>query len=548
MAETDILIIGAGPTGLTLALELAAQTPSPSFRIIEATLERSNKSRALVLHPRTLELLARHGIVQSFLSRGTFNSSIRIFANQKFVFEIDLKSTPFRDTAFPNPLMISQAETEAVLEEALGKYGVVVERGVRAERVVQDEGGVTALLKISDENDGEKEEEVRFKYIVGCDGAHSIVRKSAGMKYEGGVYPQDFILADAHLKWEQKSCLSIFLGDGFMGVFPMKDGIYRFIVSRPKESGSDVEPTLKDFEDVMGKLVPGKVEIFDPVWLTRFRLHHRMVDDYRKGRMFVAGDAAHIHSPAGGQGMNTGMQDAVNLGWKLASVIGCRKDDSFLDTYNMERQKVGLKLLHGTDRMFEMMATSNPVWLYLRNTLVPWIIPWVMRDPATRENRFRFVSQLGIRYRNSPIVGQASSWKGALRGGDRAPDGEMNGAGGESMVHGLCRGTSHHLLFFSGVGDAAASEERLEAAGSDFLKESDESLVVHKILNTPAANGRGNIDQEGKIHKLFGFKEPGYVLVRPDGYISFIGLLSTMDELKIWVKKYSCAPQEADHD
>jgi 2-polyprenyl-6-methoxyphenol hydroxylase-like FAD-dependent oxidoreductase len=537
MAEIDILIIGAGPTGLALALELATQTPSPSFRIIEATVERSNKSRALVLHPRSLELLARHGIAQSFLSRGRFNHAIRLFANQKFVFEIDLMKTPFRDTAFPNPLMISQAETEAVLEETLSKYGIVVERGVKAENVVQDDGCATALLKSLDGNGGEKEQEVRCKYIVGCDGAHSIVRKSAGMKYEGAVYPQDFILADVHMKWEQKACLSIFLGDNFMGVFPMKDEIYRLILSRPKESGSDVEPTMKDFEDVMAKLVPGKAEIYDPVWVTRFRLHHRMVDNYRKGRMFVAGDAAHIHSPAGGQGMNTGIQDAVNLGWKLASAIRGEKDESFLDTYNIERRKVGLKLLHGTDRMFEMVATTNPVWLYLRNTLVPWIMPWLMRDPVTRESRFRFVSQLGIRYRNSPIVGQASTWKGTLRGGDRAPDGELDEAGAEGSVLGLCKGTSYHLLLFSGIGIAAASEELLQEAELDFLKDGNDSVDVHKIFSTPVTNGRGNIDQEGKVHKLYGFKESGYVLVRPDGWISFIGLLSTIDELKIWAKK-----------
>ena len=160
-----------------------------------------------------------------------------------------------------------------------------------------------------------------------------------------------------------------------------------------------------------------------------------------------------------------------------------------------------------------------------------------MRDPATRERRFRFISQLGIRYRESQIVGQGSTWKGVLKGGDRAPDAELKGAGGEKSVLGLCRGVSYHLLLFSGIGDTTVSKERLEEVGSEFLKGSDPFVNPHSILNTPPANGNGNVDEESKVHELYGFKEPGYVLVRPDGHISFIGLLSTMDELNIWVKK-----------
>jgi 2-polyprenyl-6-methoxyphenol hydroxylase-like FAD-dependent oxidoreductase len=444
-----------------------------------------------------------------------------------------------RNTQFPNSLMISQADTERVLEEALKGYGVVVERGVKAEKVEQDEdgSGVTVVLKIAGRESGEEREETRCKYVVGCDGAHSVVRKAAEMKFEGGVYPQDFILADVKMKWEQKTSLSFFLGNGFLGVFPLWNGIFRLIVSRAKDRGKEDQPTLKDFQDVVNEMVPGETEIYDPVWITRFRLHHRIVDCYRKGRCFVAGDAAHIHSPAGGQGMNAGMQDAVNLAWKLASVLRSQSSDALLDTYDVERRKVGLKLLNGTDRLFEMMATSNPVWLYVRNTLMPWVVPWVMSNKTAVENRFRFISQLGIRYRESPIVGQVSTWKGALRGGDRAPDGELKGVGGQRWILGVCRGVGFHLLLFSGMADAAVSDGKLEEMGSDFRKDGNESVKFHKILSTPSADRNGNVDEEGKVHELYGFKEPGYVLVRPDGHISFLGLLNTMDELKIWVKK-----------
>lgn len=447
-----------------------------------------------------------------------------------------------RNTQFPNSLMISQADTEAVLESALANLGVVVERGLAALKVSQDSDGVTALLKTEDGEGEEREEEVRCKYVVGCDGAHSVVRKSCGMKFEGGVYPQDFILADVRLKWEHKTCLSFFLGSGFLGVFPLADGISRLIISRAKDRGRKDEPTLKDFQEFVDEVVPGTTEVYDPVWITRFRLHHRIVDNYRKGRAFVAGDAAHIHSPAGGQGMNTGMQDAVNLAWKLATALSLKvgegeekEREDLLDSYDGERRNVGLKLLNGTDRLFEMMATSNWVWIWVRNTLVQWVAPWVMSNKKTVENRFRFVSQLGIRYRGSPIVGRGRSWKGILKGGDRAPDGELSK---NKWALDLCKGVGWHLLLFSGVGLAAVSSERLEEVGVEISRNGKGDVKVHKILSTrDAVEGNASFDEEGKVHELYDFKEPGYVLVRPDGYISFIGGLDTVDELKIWVKK-----------
>jgi len=541
MPDLDILIIGAGPTGLTLALELAAQPCAPSIRIIESTPIRSDKSRAFVLHPRTLELLARHeshapSLIEKCVAKGRFNDAIRFFVKRAFVHELSFNEGMVRDCRFKNSLMISQADTEKVIEDALVGFGVSVERGVRAESVRQDEEGVSAVLKII-EGDGEREEEVRCKYVVGCDGAHSVVRKAAGMKFEGGVYPQDFILADVRVRWEQKKCLSFFLGSGFLGVFPLADGIIRLIVSRAKDKGRDDEPTLQDFQDAMDEFVPGETEIYDPVWITRFRLHHRIVDSYRKGRCFVAGDAAHIHSPAGGQGMNTGMQDAVNLAWKLASVLRGQSCDALLDTYDEERRKVGLKLLNGTDRAFEMMATSNPIWLFLRNALIPWVVPWAMSSQAMVEQRFRFVSQLGIRYRQSSIVGQASTWKGTLRGGDRAPDGELKCSSSPKSVLGLCTGVGFHLLLFSGIGDEAVDDERLQEIGSDFRKNCDDSVTYHKILSAVVAGGNANVDEDGKVHALYGFNDAGYVLIRPDGYISHLGTLNTIEKLNIWVNK-----------
>jgi 2-polyprenyl-6-methoxyphenol hydroxylase-like FAD-dependent oxidoreductase len=530
MKETNVLIIGVGPTGLMLALELSLQ--NIPFRVIDSLSIPSDKSRALVLHSRTQELFKRHKIVEKCQAHGVVNNSVRIFANRKFVYEVDVLDIAYGDTDFPTPLMISQADTEMVLNERLVEYGGGVERSVTAEKLEQDDEGVTAWLKDEEGN----EEMLRCKYVVGCDGAHSIVRRSTGLKFDGAAYPQDFILADVHLKWEEKHCLTIFMGQGVMAIFPMKDGVSRLLCSRPHQANVDTEPTIEDFNEVFRNLAPMKVELLDPVWIARFRLHHRNVEKYRMGRMFLAGDAAHIHSPAGGQGMNTGMQDAINLGWKLASDIHGEGGEEVLDSYTIERHRVGENLLRTTDRMFEMMATTNPVYLYLRNTFVPWIIPWVMGHRALRANRFRFISQLGIRYRHSPIVGQASMYQGKLRGGDRAPDGKLRGEGQETSVLELLMRPTHHLLLFSGIGQQTLKGEALRIVATDFLQ-SNKGVEVHEILVGASPRVSGVVDENGDIHKLYGFQEPSYVLVRPDGHIAHVGPIIAINELKTWVNR-----------
>jgi 2-polyprenyl-6-methoxyphenol hydroxylase-like FAD-dependent oxidoreductase len=511
-----------------LALELSLQ--NIPFRIIDALATPSDKSRALVLHPRTLELLKRHGVVDKCQAQGVVNNAIRIFVNGRFVYEVDVLDIAYGDTEFPTPMMISQADTEKVLTERLAEYGGRIDRPCTAQKMEQDANGVTVVLE-----DGEKMEEVlRCKYVVGCDGAHSVVRKSAGLDFEGAAYPQDFILADVRLKWEEKACLTLFIGQGFMAVFPLKDGVFRIIASRPNQANVDIEPTIEDFEEVFKVLGPGKTELFDASWIARFRLHHRNVEKYRVGRLFLAGDAAHLHSPAGGQGMNTGMQDAVNLGWKLASVIRGKHGDQLLDSYNIERHRVGENLIINTDRMFEMMATTNPIYLYLRNTIMPWILPWVMGNRARRANRFRFVSQLGIRYRHSPIVGQASTYVGKLRGGDRAPDGKLEQVGKDTSVLGLLTGPTHHLLLFSGTNLSALDEGELGCVAQDVLQTNME-MKVNLIFARTSPTTSHVVDENGHVHKIYGFEEPSYVLVRPDSYITYVGPIAAVDELKAWI-------------
>ena len=395
-----------------------------------------------------------------------------------------------------------------------------------------------------------QEEEVRCRYVVGCDGTRSVVRISAGLSFEGGAYPQDFILADVKAKWDLWPCLHLFVGDvGFLVVIPLKDGYFRVIGSRPQGADISIEPTLKDFKVCCANLVPGEVELTDPTWISKFNLHHRTASSYRSGRLFLAGDAAHIHSPV----MNTGIQDAANLGWKLAAVLKSQVPaadiETFLDSYNMECHKVGEKLLNGTDKIFKLMATRNPIYLFLRNWLLPLILPIAMRNPELRQKRFRFVSQLAIRYRNSPIVGQASTWAGKLRGGDRTPNGKIiDKHGEETMLLNLCRGPQYHLLQFYGTPRSAVSEAAIADSGTltGYMVppqvDPKSVLVYHSIMRAQSVTDYKDdedwhADTGGLVHELYGFGSEGddgrgYVLVRPDGRIAWIGNLASVLEME----------------
>lgn len=308
--SVDVLIVGAGPTGLTMALELALL--DIPFRIIEKQTTPSDKSRALVIHPRSLELLRRHGLAETIVERSTVGTGARIYINKKKTVEFSIDDLGFQNTAFPAPIWISQAETESILASHLeSTYDVAIERGAVASEITQDDSGVNITITKNDHT-----EHLRCSYVIGCDGAHSAVRHGAGLSFEGAPYPQDFILCDAHMRWEladeeTKPLTGFFGPTGILMMFPMQDGAVRLVASRPpdilKDGDPDVDPTLDDFRAIVAKMAPGNVELSDPIWLARFRLHHRAVSTFRTKRLFLAGDAAHIHSPAGGQGMNTGI-------------------------------------------------------------------------------------------------------------------------------------------------------------------------------------------------------------------------------------------------
>ncbi|MEO7110910.1 MAG: FAD-dependent monooxygenase [Polyangiaceae bacterium] len=495
-SNVDVLIVGAGPTGLTLAAILARA--GVAHRIIDKTPVASDKSRALVVHAKTLELLQKLEIADELIEVGRKGMGATVYLQGEKVFDAEIGDAGIEGTPFSFILFVSQAETERMLTKALENAGGSIERGVEATKLETDANGVNAILAHANGD----EEIARAKYVVGCDGAHSIVRHSGNFKFEGEKYLQDFVLADAFLDLEDGPKLRLcFNDDGLVALFPLhEENRYRVLATRAESPADDAgDPTLAEMQTLLERFTPFKEKLHDPQWLARFRLHHRQADHYRDERIFLAGDAAHIHSPAGGQGMNTGIQDATNLAWKLALVLKNGAHESLLDSYEEERHPVGAQLLKTTDRMFSMNTTRSEAMIALRNFVVKRIAPQIIKTKA-RGAAFRFLSELDIAYpKSSIVVEKAHGLASTLRAGQRGPDAPFD----SSTIFETTKSLTHHLLIFAGDDQEAAS------AFASTVDRKHSWLSSHFV---GAANAHAR--------ERYGIKTSGLVLLRPDGYIA----------------------------
>lgn len=359
-----ILIVGAGPVGLTMAAELMRY--GAPVRLIDQSPEPTRTSKALVVWSRTLELIDRMGCTQAFLDAGlqAHRVAIRSGASVLGRARFDDISSPYNFA-----LMIPQCDTERLLHDQLIALGGAVERKVALTGFAQTSGGVLATLRHADG----REETVDTPWLIGCDGAHSAVRHGLRLPFEGSAEGGDWILADVRLEGDGKppadEIAPYLHDDGPFAVFPIPGGRARIVaaVGKVDPAQQRSQPTLDDVQRLIDERAGGGFRATNPVWLANFRINERKVADYRVGRVFLAGDAAHIHSPAGGQGMNTGMQDAFNLAWKLALVVRGEARDILLDSYSEERSKVGDVVLRNASLMTDMATLSNPVALAARN-------------------------------------------------------------------------------------------------------------------------------------------------------------------------------------
>ena len=488
--DSDVLVVGAGPTGLTLAYDLARR--GVAVRIVDRVAEFPVGSRGKGLSPRSLEVLDDLGVIDRLLESGTTHLPHRKYRGAQVVAEIDPEAdrvaTP--DVPYPTGLMIPQWRVERTLRERLAGAGVAVELGAALEGICQDADGVTATVGGT---------RIRARYLVGCDGGRSTVRKALGLRLHGqtpdvqlmavGDVEVDGLGRDAWHQW--------FTGDGGIMLCPLP-GTDAFQVQASHELGPDgtpLEPTLATFQRTFDRVagIPG-VRLHNLTWHSTYRVNVRMVDRLRVDRVFLAGDAAHVHPIAGGLGMNTGIQDAYNLGWKLGLVLAGKATPALLDTYDEERLPIASWLLDITSDLLDKVLAAIKV------------SGGGVDTAASSE-----LTQLQLGYPWSRLSRDAASRSGGLRAGDRAPDAPCRDpfTGAAKRLFDLFRGPHFTLL---GLGERSATA--ITDAASDLVK--------------PYLIGPGGLaDDDGHVARAYG--QDALILVRPDGYV---GLITAADDAR----------------
>ncbi len=459
--DTDVLIVGAGPVGLFLANECARR--GLKWRLVETRPTQSQHSKALAIFPRTLEIFDMAGVVAPFLEVANRVTSVVVITHGHTLARVSF--TP-QETPYPFVAMVPQDVTERLLVEQLRRTGGAVEYETTFVSAVQHEDHVSVTL-----DQKGKRSELTAAFVVGCDGAHSAVRHLLNLPFEGAQYNDLFLLADIEsnetLPADQLQLCPSELGP--VAIFPMS-ATRRRVVATIQEADGDA-PSLDLVQKILAERAPKGIEARALHWSSYFRIHHRQVANLRVGRMFVAGDAAHIHSPFGGQGMNTGLQDVWNLAWKLDLAVRGRGNELLLESYSAERRPVIKNVIETTDFLTKAMGTGNKFAQTLRDT----VIPLVSRTATFQHAFVQRLSGLGIAYHPSPVI------EGA---GERYFDASLRGGNGI---------LSHFLLLFGNGAEVSSSTK--EAANQLAASFAD-------------------------VVELRSAQRSGVALVRPDGYIA----------------------------
>jgi 2-polyprenyl-6-methoxyphenol hydroxylase-like FAD-dependent oxidoreductase len=413
MKPIEILIAGAGPTGLVLALWLTKL--GVKVRIIDRTSEPGTTSRALAVQARTLEFYHQVGIDDVVISGGVKIQHLNLWVKGRRAARVPLRRAGQGLTPYDFALVFPQDAHERVLIERLDSLGVRVERGTELLRFSQSGTGVTATLRRPDGS----EEICEAAYLAGCDGASSTVRGQLGIGFPGGTYTGLFYVADIEGTGEPvDNDLHVDIEDAdFLLLFPLKGQGRVRLVGTVRDLPASEAPLT--FDDVKGKALEHlKLDIGKVNWFSTYRVHHRVALHFRDSRAFLLGDAAHVHSPVGGQGMNTGIGDAVNLAWKIAAVLKKAAPEKLLDTYEPERIAFARRLVATTDRGFTFVTQRGGLASIVRTRIVPLVVPLLFRLGAVRRLLFRTVSQTQVNYHDSTLSAGAA---GKVRGGDRLP-------------------------------------------------------------------------------------------------------------------------------
>ena len=414
---------------------------------------------------------------------------------------------------YPFMLMLEQSKNEELLNEYLQQHGREVRWNTELESFSHDEAGVTAEVKsLAGES-----QTIRAKYLVGCDGAKSYVRHALGLTFEGSTFERLFYVADAHVDWElAHDALHVCLArEVFTAFFPMPgEDRYRIIGTFPESKNEEEGEVLyEEIERQIKDEAKLSLEISDVRWFSLYKVHSRRVNKFSEGRCFLAGDAAHIHSPAGAQGMNTGIQDAYNLAWKLALVIKGHAVERLLDTYNEERLANAKRLLDSTDRMFELVAGSNWLLSIIRTTIFPPVAGFVTSLDSVRKRMFPVLSQIGINYRAASLSQHTEDEADRVEAGDRMPYFLLDG----KSIFDKLKTPKFHFVLFSNKGNHSNVHEEFER---EFGAVADCYIIP--------------IDS--RVSEIFETEKEFSVLLRPDNHIALISSEISIDDARDYLQ------------
>jgi 2-polyprenyl-6-methoxyphenol hydroxylase-like FAD-dependent oxidoreductase len=511
-----------------------------NVRIVEKKSAPIQHPNAAIVHVRTLEILSAMGAVDGFLKEGYAFPGIHVHAFGKRIGFIDIGRV---DSPFPLPRTISQQITERLLNEHLVGLGVLIERQVEAIALEQDANEVRVRVRhLAEDN---REETITAKWAVGCEGSDSLTRQALGIEFEGERYQgKEFLQADTFVRWTYPHGYGYqFLTDEYVVMFFAYDqkGHYRIICGRNDLDTENKEPpTLEEIQEIVRSIADPSAELYNPTWFNRFRTGHRFAATFRNGRAFLAGDSGHVHIPIGGQGMNYGIHDAFNLGWKLAAVIKGESSVNLLGTYMTERHSADETLIRGTDRGFHVLVNPHPT---LKKALKLFGAT-LLGVQAVQKRISQTLAEVNVSYPES-VLSQDYVGERGPAAGDRAPDAILVKMPDRQTTHlyDILRGTRWTFLLFSGT--EPRNTEELKELGDLLTERYRKRMSINYILSGeppfPAVEDLGFrllMDREHLVHaKYFVASAPRIFLIRPDWYIGFRGGLGHEDKLSSYLEQ-----------